>query len=61
MLIVFAIQHRGILGTARVQTIIGVAVILPLLIIGIVPLLTGDVATTSFTPFAPGTDPATAA
>lgn len=61
MLIVFAIQHRGILGTARVQTIIGVAVILPLLIIGVVPLLTGDVATTSFTPFAPGTDPATAA
>src|SRR5688572_1118874 len=34
MLISFAIQHRGILGTARVQTIVGIAVIVPLLIIG---------------------------
>ena len=61
MLIVFAIQHRGILGTARVQTIIGIAVIVPLLIIGIVPLVTGDVATSNLTPLAPGLDPATAA
>ena len=30
--------------TAKVQTIVGVAVLLPLLIIGIVPLITGDVA-----------------
>jgi len=57
----FAIQHRGILSTAKVQTIVGVAVLLPLLIIGIVPLITGDVALDAFKPFAPGTDPATAA
>ena len=57
----FAIQHRGILSTAKVQTIVGVAVLLPLLIIGIVPLITGDVAMSAFQPFAPGTDPATAA
>jgi amino acid transporter len=44
-----------------VQTIVGVAVLLPLLIIGIVPLITGDVAMQAFQPFAPGTDPATAA
>ncbi|MEX0744833.1 MAG: APC family permease [Phycisphaeraceae bacterium] len=61
MLISFAIQHRGILGTARVQTIVGVAVILPLLIIGVVPLLTGDVVAANFSPFAPGLDAATAA
>jgi len=61
ILISFAIQHRGILSTARVQAIVGVAVLLPLLIIGIVPLVTGDVATAAFSPFAPGTDPATAA
>ena len=54
----FAIQHRGILSTAKVQTIVGVAVLLPLLIIGIVPLITGDVAMSAFQPFAPGTDPA---
>lgn len=61
ILISFAIQHRGILSTARVQTIVGVAVLLPLLIIGIVPLVTGDVATEAFKPFVPGADPATAA
>jgi amino acid transporter len=61
ILISFAIQHRGILSTARVQTIVGVAVLLPLLIIGIVPLITGDVAMQAFQPFAPGTDPTTAA
>ena len=61
ILISFAIQHRGILSTARVQTIVGAAVLLPLLIIGIVPLITGDVAMQAFQPFAPGVDPATAA
>jgi len=61
MLIVFAIQHRGILGTARVQTIIGISVIAPLLIIGVVPLVTGDVAMKNFSPLAPGIEAATAA
>lgn len=61
MLISFAIQHRGILSTAKVQTIVGASVLIPLLIIGIVPLITGDVAMEAFKPFAPGTDPATAA
>ncbi|OCJ66443.1 amino acid permease [Agrobacterium tumefaciens] len=49
----FAIQHRGILGTARVQTIIGVVALTPLLLIGVVPFITGDVASSHFTPFAP--------
>ena len=48
-------------STARVQTIVGAAVLLPLLIIGIVPLITGDVPMQAFQPFAPGTDAATAA
>lgn len=48
ILISFAIQYRGILSTARVQTIVGVAVLLPLLIIGIVPLITGDVSMQAF-------------
>src|SRR5260221_8385952 len=33
MLIVFTIQHRGILGTARVQLVMGLLVILPMLIV----------------------------
>lgn len=61
MLISFGIQHRGILSTAKVQTIVGASVLIPLLIIGIVPLVTGDVSMQAFQPFAPGTDVATAA
>src|SRR5262249_26347660 len=41
MLIVFAIQHRGILGTATAQKWIGLIVIIPMLIVGIVPLFNG--------------------
>jgi amino acid transporter len=53
MLIVFAIQHRGILGTARVQLVVGLLVIVPMLIVGVVPLLTGKVAGANFSPFVP--------
>jgi amino acid transporter len=41
MLIVFAIQHRGILGTANAQKWIGLCVIIPMLVVGIVPLFNG--------------------
>jgi amino acid transporter len=47
---VFAMQHHGILRTARIQAIVGVAVIVPLLIVGLVPLLTGDVVTANLFP-----------
>ncbi len=53
MLIVFAIQHRGILGTARVQMVIGLLVIVPMLIVGVVPIITGQVSGDNFTPFVP--------
>ena len=53
MLIVFAIQHRGILGTARVQLVMALLVIVPMLIVGVVPLLPGKVAAGSFSPFVP--------
>lgn len=53
LLLVFALQHGGILRAARVQTIVGLAVLIPLLIIGVVPLLTGDVLRTNFVPFVP--------
>ena len=60
LLITFAVQHRGILQTARVQTVIGIAVVVPLLIIGLVPLITGDVVKANLTPLLPlaGTDAA---
>jgi hypothetical protein len=53
LLVVFAAQHHGILRTARIQTVIGIAVIVPLLIVGVVPLLTGDVVAANFSPFTP--------
>jgi amino acid transporter len=53
LLLVFALQHGGILRAARVQTIIGLAVLVPLLVIGVVPLITGDVLRTNFVPFVP--------
>jgi amino acid transporter len=43
MLIVFSIQHRGILGTANVQKYVGLLVIIPMTIVGIIPLFNGHV------------------
>jgi amino acid transporter len=53
MLIVFSIQHRGILGTANVQKVIGLIVIIPMLIVGIVPILTGQINWDNYSPFVP--------
>ena len=53
LLTVFAIQHHGILRAARVQTIFGIAVLVPLLIVGIVPFLNGHVSSSNFKPFEP--------
>ncbi|AMS44164.1 APC family permease [Aminobacter aminovorans] len=53
MLITFAIQHRGILGTAAVQKVVGLLVIVPLLIVGVVPILTGQINWDNYSPFVP--------
>lgn len=53
LLIVFAIQHRGISAAAKVQTIIGLAVLIPLFIVGIVPLISGDVLASNLVPVVP--------
>ena len=53
MLITFAIQHRGILGTANVQKYIGLLVIIPMLIVGVVPILTGQINWANFSPLVP--------
>ncbi len=53
MLLTFAIQHRGILGTANVQKYIGLLVIIPMLIVGIVPILTGQINWANFSPLVP--------
>ena len=53
MLLVFAIQHRGILGTANVQKYIGLLVIVPMLIVGVVPILTGQIDWSNYSPLLP--------
>ncbi|RUW66980.1 APC family permease, partial [Mesorhizobium sp. M2A.F.Ca.ET.067.02.1.1] len=53
MLVIFAIQHRGILGTANVQKYIGLLVIIPMLIVGVVPIITGQIDYANFSPLVP--------
>lgn len=53
VLIVFAIQHRGVLKAARAQMVMAVIALLPLLIIGILPILRGDIPAANYTPFVP--------
>ncbi|WP_374384705.1 APC family permease [Dongia sp.] len=53
MLLAFAIQHRGILGTAKVQMVVGLIIVLTLFIIGVVPFLNGNFDSANFSPFVP--------
>ena len=50
---VFIAQHKGISAAAKLQSIMGLAVLIPLLIVGIVPLLTGDVLRDNLLPLTP--------
>lgn len=53
VLIVFAIQHRGVLKAANVQRMLAIAALTPLLIVGIIPLITGNTPAANFSPFVP--------
>jgi len=53
MLLAFAIQHRGILGTAGVQTIVGLVIVITLFIVGVVPFFNGNFDSANFSPFVP--------
>jgi amino acid transporter len=53
LLSVFAVQHGGILRSAKTTMILGVIALVPLMLIGIVPLLTGDAPSVNFFPLAP--------
>lgn len=53
LLVTFAIQHRGIMNAARIQTILGVAALVPLILVGVVPFFTGDVAMHNLFPLVP--------
>ncbi len=53
MLLVFAIQHGGILRSAKATMLLGIVALVPLLVIGMVPILTGDLPAASFLPLVP--------
>ncbi|MFM0212042.1 APC family permease [Paraburkholderia sediminicola] len=53
LLTTFAIQHRGILHAARLQMILAVSALLPLLLVGVYPLLTGDLPINHLFPLYP--------
>lgn len=53
VLICFFIQSRGILSIARVQMVFAISSLVPLGLVALVPLLTGDLPAAHFTPFVP--------
>ncbi len=53
LLSVFAIQHGGILRSAKATLILGLTALVPLMLIGLVPIFTGDIPTAHFFPLAP--------
>lgn len=53
LLTVFAIQHGGILRSAKTTMVLALAALVPLSMVGIIPLLTGDAPSTNFFPLAP--------
>ena len=53
LLAVFAIQNRGVWLTARFQMTIGILALLPLLIIALVPIVSGNVKLANLVPLAP--------
>jgi len=53
LIAVFFAQHHGISRLAKIQTVMAMAVLVPLLLIGIVPIISGDIVAANFSPFAP--------
>ncbi len=55
MLIILSIQHRGIASTASAQKVLAIVVLVPLLLVGLVPIFTGAINTMNVTNLLPPT------
>src|SRR5438552_4412920 len=55
MLIMFAIQHRGIASTAGAQKWLAIIVLVPLVVIGVLPIITGKIDMMNVTGLVPPT------
>ena len=53
LLLVYAIQNGGILRSAKTTMILGLSGLVPLMLIGLVPLITGDMPAEHFFPLSP--------
>lgn len=53
LLLTFALQHHGAARAANFQKILGIACMLPLLLVGLIPLITGDLPTENLFPLLP--------
>jgi amino acid transporter len=53
MLLAFSVQHGGILRSAKATMLLGAVALVPLLLIGLVPILTGDLPAANFLPLVP--------
>lgn len=53
LLLVYAIQNGGILRSAKTTMVLGLAALIPLILIGLVPLVTGDMPVDYFFPLSP--------
>ena len=61
LLITFKLQHSGASAAATTQRILGIASLTPLVVIALVPLITGDMPSTNFLPLLPLTHDASGA
>ncbi|MDP4106350.1 MAG: APC family permease [Bacillota bacterium] len=53
LLVIFAIQHRGALSAARIQKVLAIIALLPLVLVGIVPLFTHGISFKNLFPLFP--------
>ena len=53
LLLTFLLQHQGAARAALAQKMIGIACLAPLILVGVVPLVTGDLPTTHLFPLLP--------
>ncbi|MDP3874541.1 MAG: APC family permease [Pseudomonadota bacterium] len=53
LLAVFGVQHGGILRSARTTMVLGITALIPLMLIALVPLLSGDMPSAHFSPMVP--------
>jgi amino acid transporter len=53
LLLTFFLQHHGAARAARMQKILGLACLFPLVVVGLVPTLTGDMPSNHFFPLLP--------